>query len=810
MFARLLSDLRYATRTLAKRPGFSATVILTLGLGIGANTAIFSVVDAALLRGLPYQNPDRIIHLWERGETNAPSQREASYPDFLDWKTNNKTFESMAGYGEAGLILNGRDSSDFLMAGRVSADFFQVLGVQPALGRGFDKGDDDRGANGVALISQQSWKKRFGSDENIVGKIISLNGAPFTVAGVLPETFYFAPLGGAEIFVPLNPPQEIRERRFMHFVRVIGKLKDGVSIEQAQQDMNVVGSQISQLDPKFHANSGIKLINLRDQIVGDVKGILVVLLVAVSFVLLIACANVANLFLVRSAARQKELAVRVALGAGRLALARQLLVESLLLSAVGGIIGVALGRWGVNFLLRSIPTEQLIRMPYLQNLGMNRTVLSYTLLLSVLSGLIFALVPLFQMRQTGFHSVLKDGGRRTAGTVRARLRNGLVAAEIALTVMLTVGVGLMLKSTARLLNVNPGFDSANLLTMRLALVGPGYESPQQLVAFQKQLVERVASLPGVRSAGTTGKLPLSGGGNTGTPIIDGNQVEAEGKGPDTNLRTVGSTYFQTIGVPLVVGRLFSDQDTIDSPRAIVVNQRFVREYFAQRDPLGHRISFVFDAKPWNIIGIVGDENVNTLAADVTPVIYFPYAQDPESLLNLVVRTSAEPGVFVGAIREEIRQLDHSLPVFAVSSMADLIEDAPSTFARRYPALLLGIFAALAMLLAAVGLYGVISYSVSQRTQELGVRIALGAQRRDIFKLVLGQGLLVTVVGVAIGLAASFVLTRFLSSLLFQVSPNDPMVIAAVVPLMIAVALAACYFPTRRAAKVDPLVALRYE
>jgi putative ABC transport system permease protein len=806
----LFKNIRYALRVLTKRPAFSAIVVITLALGIGANTAIFTVVDAALLRGLPYKNPERLMQVWENTTQEKTNQREASYPDFIDWKTNNRTFESMTGFGQAGLILNGSDSSDMIAGGRVSADFFHVLGVEAMLGRAMTAGDDQPGAERVVVVSHGTWERRFGSDRNLVGKSITLSSSAYTVVGVLPAGFQFAPLGDAELFVPLDPPAEIRGRRFMHFVRVVGRLKDGVTLQQAQSDMNAVGAGIAQADPNGHANLTLKLVSLHDQIVGNVRPILLVLLVAVAFVLLIACANVANLFLVHSASRQKEMAVRVALGASRSQLASQLLIESLLLSVVGGLFGLGLAHWGVGFLVNAIPPTQLARMPYLRGVGLNGNILGYTGVISLLSGVIFALVPVLQANKADLHETLKEGGRSSGTAVRSRLRNGLVAAELALTLMLMIGVGLLLKSTFRLLKVDPGFDTRNLLTLRVALIGPGYAKGSQRAAFQQQLIERLQALPGVKGVASAGKLPLGGGGDTGTPIIDGRTNDAKLTGPEANVRTVSANYFGTMGVPLVMGRDFSAQDTLDAPHVLVVNQAFVRTFFPNQNALSHQLSFVWNSEPRTIVGVVGDENVNTLDAAITPVIYFPYTQDPEQDLNVVVRTTQDPLSLASAVRSEIRSLDRALPVFGMTSMSQMIEDSPSTFTRRYPALLIGVFAGVAMLLAAIGLYGVISYSVAQRTQELGVRIALGAQRRDIFRLVLGQGIAVTIIGVAIGLAASFALTRFLSSLLFEVSPNDPLIIGGVVVLMIIVALAASYFPTRRATKVDPLVALRYE
>lgn len=805
-----MNEIKYALRTLVKKPAFSAIVIVTLALGIGANTAIFSVVDAALLRGLPYKNPEALMQIGEHTAQAKTGERGGSYPDFLDWKTKNRTFESMAGFIPDDMILSTSESPEVVTGAQVSAEFFHVLGIESILGRTMATGDDQPGAERVVILSHAAWQRRFAGDQNLIGKAITLSGDSYTVAGVLPASFHFAALGDAEMFIALNPSTEIRGRRFMHFVNVIGRLKDGVSSAQAASDMNTVMAGIAQADPNGHQNTTLGLVSLRDQIVGSVRPILLILLVAVVFVLLIACANVANLFLVRSASRQKEMAVREALGASRLQLARQLFLESLVLSAFGGLLGLVLAQWGVTFLVNAIPPLLIARMPYLRSAGLNGSVLAYTGIIALLSSVTFALVPILRQNNTDLHGMMKEGGRGSGVAVRSRLRQGLVAAEISLTLILMIGVGLLLKSTFNLLNVDPGFDTKNLLTMRVALIGPGYSTEPQRAAFHQQVLERLQSLPRVKGVATVGKLPLGGGGNTGTPIIDGKANEANLTGPSANVRTVSANYFSTLGVPLLAGRVFSSQDTLDAPNTLVVNQAFVNVFFPGQDPLNHQLSFVWNNTPRTIVGVVGDENVNTLDGAVTPVIYFPYTQDPEQDFSLVVRTTQDPLSLTSAVRREIRTLDPTLPIFAVTSMSQMIEDTPSTFMRRYSAMLIGVFAGVAMLLAAIGLYGVISYSVAQRTVELGVRIALGAQRRDIFRLVMGDGLTVTVVGIVIGLGGSIVLTRFLSTLLFQVRPNDPVIMGIVAAVMISVAMAATYFPTRRAANVDPLVALRAE
>ncbi|MFN2531299.1 MAG: ABC transporter permease [Pyrinomonadaceae bacterium] len=807
-----LQELRYAARALRKRPGFSVVVVLTLALGIGANTAIFSVVEAALIRGLPYKNPAALMQVTETVQEKTTIQREASYPDFVDWKTNNHTFESMAGFGPASLIVRGTDAAELIQGGRVTAGFFHVLGVDMASGRGIETGDDEPGAAKVVVLTYAAWQRRFGSNAGLVGQMVTLSDDSYTVVGILPTGFHFAPIGDAEMFVGLNPAPDIRVRRFQHFVNVVGRLNNGVSVEEAQADMNLLSIQIAASDPRGHSNLKLRVACLRDQIVGTVRPVLLLLLIAVAFVLLIACANVANLFLVRSASRRKEMAVRMALGAGRGQLARQLAFESLLLSSIGGLVGLGFAHWATEFLIAAIPASQIARMPYLQNTGLNARVLLFTAGISILCGFVFAIIPALRAPATNLQSRLQEGGRSGGSSVRSPLRNGLVAVEIALTLMLLMGVGLLLKSTVRLLKVDPGFDTRNLLTLRVVLNGSSYEETSHRIAFHERLIQQLQALPGVKNVATTAKLPLSGGGDTGTPIIDGRKQETRSEGGSANLRTVSANYFSTMAVPLVAGRLFSSQDTLDSPRSVIVNRKFVQTFLANDDVINHQIRFIFDAKgkPWTIIGVVGDENVNTLDTPASAVIYFPYSQDPDQVLNVVVRTAQDPLTLAGGVRNQIRSLDAGLPVFGITSMNQIIRDSPSTFARTYPSMLIGVFAAVATLLAAIGLYGVISYSVAQRAHELGLRIALGAQRIDIFRMVLAEGLAVTGLGVAAGLGASFWLNRFLSTLLFGVSPTDPTIIAVAISVLIIISLVALYLPTCRAASVDPLITLRAE
>ena len=806
----LLQDLRYGFRMLVKKPGFALVAIVTLALGIGANSAIFTVVNAALLRPLPYREPERLVHLWETTPRQQFGEREASYPDYLDWKGNNQVFEDVAGYTRRSFTLTGRDTPERLEGAAVTDNFLQVLGVEPILGRSFRRGEDLQGAERLVLLSHGLWQRRFGSDPKIVGQTLALNGESYAVIGVLPESFQFAPANKPEVWATLNPNDGQVSRRFMHWLNIIARLRPNVSIEQAQAGMGAVAQTIAQNDPQSHTGTAIKVVSLHEQIVGNIRPILLVLLGAVCFVLLIACANVANLLLVRSAARQKEIAIRTALGAGRLRLVRQLLTESLALSIIGGACGLVLAQWGVDLLLAGIPASQAKMMPYLQGLTIDSHVLAFTILVSLLTGVFFGLAPALQSSKLNLQESLKEGGKTSAAPTRQRLRNLLVVSEIALALVLLVGAGLMLKSLVRLLAVDPGFNPDNLLTLRVLLPETKYPENNQLAAFHQQLIERVENLPGVKGVGSVNILPLLGG-NTASFIPEGRPAPAPGEEIECNIRDVNSSYFRVMNVPLIRGRYFTDQDTAETPPVLIINQTLANRLFPGEETVGKRLIYPkIEMPPFEIVGVVGDEKVTGLDKAITPVVYGPYLQAPNNGISLVVRTGSDPNAIARAVRGEIQALDADLPVFDVRTMGQIIDSSQSTFLRRYPAFLIGVFASVALLLAMVGIYGVISYSVTQRTHEIGVRMALGARQRDIFKMILGQGLILTLVGTGCGLLAAFVLTRFLSSLLFGVSATDPLTYIAVSLPLIGVALAACYIPARKATRVDPMVALRYE
>lgn len=830
----LLQDLRFAIRTMLKRPGFTAVAVITLALGIGGSTAIFSVVNAALLRDLPYAEPDRLFHVWEVTPQRNFGQREFSYPDYQDYQQN-QSFEGIAAYTGGGGIMSGRGEPERVFAPAASANFFSVLGVQPLLGRTFQPGEDKQGAPRVVVLTYGMWQQRFGGDKNIVGQSVTINGDPHTVVGVLPASFQFA-LRNADLWRVYQPTDNQLTRRFLHGSNLIGRLKPGVDQAQALSELSVIAKRIEQEHNESHAGTAVKLVPLQEEFVGQVKPILLVLLAAVGFVLLIACANVASLLLTRSLARQKEVAIRSALGANRWRLVRQLLTESLLLAIVGGTVGLLIAYWGVDALVATLPDNQLNSLPFLKSLRIEPGILAFSFGLSLLTGIVFGLAPAIQSSRPDLNEVLKEGGRTTAGGARHRLRSVFVATQIALAVVLLVGAGLMMKSLLRLLDSNVGFDPQNVLTMTLALPMPKYSELDKQVSFYDQLNTRVASLPGVAGAGTVNVLPLQGG-NTTRFYIEGDPVPAPGQETEANIRVVDHTYFPTLGVPIIAGRGFDERDgevqrqaavaqaraqteaqaqgrtlaPTPIPGVVIIGKTTAEKVFGGRDPVGRKLAYnSFPGQTDLVIGVVGDVKIGGLDEALKPVIYYPFRRFPGAGTNLMVRTNGDPTALAAAVRNEARALEPEVALFNVREMEDVIGESPAAFMRRFPALLIGIFAGVALLLAAIGIYGVVSFSVSQQTHYIGVRMALGARGSDIVMMVLKQGLGIALIGVGVGVIAAIGLTRFLSSLLFEVQAGDVTTFAVVVLSLLAVALLACYIPARRAARVDPLVALRYE
>lgn len=810
----LLQDIRYGLRSLLKRPGFAAIAVLTLALGIGANTAIFSVVNAVLLRPLPYVEADQLVMPW--GTRTDPQERtNVSYPDFADWQAQTKTLEYIAAYNSAGALLREGDADPQVISGAaVSADLFPLLKVSPVLGRAFTRAEDQPNAAPVIVMGYELWQKRFNSDTNIVGKQIRLGSTSATVLGILPPDFRFpATAAKTELLRPLAGTLGDRtQRRSSYSLRVVARLKPGVTASAAGSEMRAIGVQLEQQYPDEGFRLGGRFISLHDAVTWGSKTPLLVLLGAVGFVLLIACANVANLSLARAAARYREMAIRAALGAGRRRVVRQLLTESLLLSILGGSLGLFLAWWGVHFLLASSPLD----LPRVKDVGLDTNVLVFTAAISILTGLVFGLAPALQASRVDLQHSLKEGGRNaTGGVLRNRVRAVLVVVEVALSLVLLVGAGLLGRSFVLLNEVRPGFEPERVLTTDLSLAKAKYPKPEEQQARFAEIVSRAAAMPGVESAAVIYPLPLGGDSNSGTFLIAGRPVPRNEDKPTSSHRVISPDYFRTLNIPVSHGRPFDARDNQHAPPVLIVNETFARRYFARTEALGQHIIIEGELgdnvlpPPREIVGVVGDVRHESLDAVSGPEYYVPYTQAPAAFMSLVLKSSSDhPASLATSLREVIKQMDKDQYIAAIQPMTNLVTE--SVARRRFNAMLTGLFAVVALVLASIGIFGVLNYSVAQRTQEMGLRVALGAQTRDVLRLVLGQGVRLILLGLALGLVASFALTRVLAGMLFGVTATDPMTFIGVSFLLAAVALLACYIPARRATKVDPLVALRYE
>jgi predicted permease len=820
----LLADLRHAVRAFWKSPGFTAIAIAALALGIGANTAIFSVINVVLLKPLPYPQPDRLMQIGRAFNNGVGNS--TSIPKFYAWKKND-VFEAMAAYDflGPGMNLGGGDRPEQVKGIHVSREYFRVFGAVPALGRTFTAEEDMPNGPKVAVLSYPLWKNRFGADPGLVGRTIDISGEPTTVVGILPESFQSDP--PADILIPLQADPNSTNQG--HYLRVAGRLKPGVTLAAAQAQMKIAGEQFRRANPLWmDKNEGVSVMPLRDAETGDVRPALLILLGAVGFVLLIACANVANLQLARASTRQREIAIRTAIGASRSRLVRQLLTESVVLALAGGLCGFAVGAWGVRVLLAVTPgdipriSDQFHTATLVSALDWR--VLAFTLAVSFATGILFGLFPAVHVSRLDVNSSLKDAsGRSGTGRRQNRARGFLVVSEIALALILLVGAALMIRTFASLRAVNPGFDPHNVLTLQTSLAGGRYQTTAQVENLVRQMVPRLEGLPGVQFASSTIILPIEGGVDLpfnieGKPPANGSQYNG-----DEQWRSVSAHYFSAFRIPLLRGRMFTDHDTGQSARVVIVNEAMAKKYWPKDDPVGRRITIgkglgpQFEEPAREIVGVVGNVRENGLTDGNRGVMYVPAGQVTNGLTQLannvlplswVIRTTMDPLALTGAIQREFLAVDGQMPVSKFRTMEKVISE--STARQNFNMLLLTIFAGAALLLAAIGIYGLMSYSVQQRTQEIGIRIALGAGSRDMLRMVVAQGLRLSGIGIAIGLAAAFGLTRLLSSLLFGVKATDPVAFGAVVATLAAAAGIATYIPARRATRIDPVVALRYE
>jgi len=812
MMGNLVQDLRYGFRMLAKSPGFTVVAVLTLALGIGANSAIFSVVNSVLLAPLPYPGASRLVSVYQK--TADGNYNVFSTPNFLAWRDQMRVFEQFAAVRPAAFNLSGGDKPERIIGANVSVGMFPLLGVNPVLGRMFLDQEDQPAGRRVVILSYGFWQRRFGGDPNVLGKPLTLSGASYTVVGVMPRGFTL-PQGDHELWAPLqlNPADVNGASRGIHWIWGLARLRPGISPEQAQKEADNVAHRLGQEYPQTDAGQGLLLVPLIDDVVGNVRPVLWILLGAVGLVLLIACANVANLLLARASVRQREIAVRAALGASRPRTVCQLLTESFLLAVLGGTIGLAIAFRSVPALVSLAPAASI---PRVEDIAVDGKVLIFTLIMTLMTGLVFGVVPALQASKCDLNETLKQAGRSSDSNLgHRRVRSALVVSEVAVAVMLLVGAGLLLRSFVRLRNVNPGFNVGHILSLQISVPG-SKSSVEQLTEFRRQVVERVAALPGVASAALTRDLPLNGVDPSLFFSIEGRPPVAPGKEPVARWRMTTPGYFRTLGVSLLAGRDFTDQDTPTSDGVAIISQAMAKQYWPNEDPVGKviRPGYPGVTKLCTIVGVVGDVR-QWLAIDEPPTAYYPYSQIPASLgpiifgrVTLVVRAASDPSSLANAIRQEIHSIDGDAPVYQVSSMDQLLASAAAS--TRFQMVLLGIFAAVGLLLAAVGIYGLISYSVTQRTREIGVRMALGAGPGDVLRMVVRQGVILSLMGVGAGLAAALGLTRLMSSLLYGVTPTDFATFGFVPFGLMAVAALASYIPARRATKVDPMVALRYE
>ncbi|MEW6210958.1 MAG: ABC transporter permease [Acidobacteriota bacterium] len=804
-----MKDLLYTLRLMARRPGLTAAALVTLTLGTGASAAIFSLVNGVVLRPFPYKDPDRIITLWQHNAKAGIPQQETSPANFLDWRDQQQSFQSLVSIEPWSFEYVASGEPEKFRASLVTENFFETLGAQALHGRALQKEDYRPDSDKVVVLSYGLWKRWLGGSPEAIGQTVSfLDEGTCTIVGVMPPEFQF-PDKSRDIWAPFTDEDRYKGDRRGTYIKVIGRLRDDVTLEQARADMEVIGARLASEYPQYNEGIGIKLVPLPEQIVGEIRPAMLVLLGAVGFVLILACANVANIMLSRGLEREHEIAIRAAMGASRRRIIRQLLTESLTLALAGGAGGLLLSYWLIDIIVALSPAS----LPRIEQISVDGRVLGFSLAVSVLTALVFGLAPALQFSKPDLNLSLKQGGRSTTSApARHRTRNLLVVAEMALAIVLLIGAGLLLRSFVNLLRVDPGFEKENILALQVFAYGEKYRTPQHRAAFFRDTIERISNIPGVKTAGAVSAVPFLGEDSIDidtTFIIEGRPAPPPAEEPTVFVSVATENYFSALGIPLIEGRTFKQTDDLTSPPVVLINETLARRYFKDENPVGKKIQVRFGrAASYEIIGVVGDVRQTGLDSAPRPEVFRPHSQYPFGSMTFIIRASSDPAAAMAAVKSQIWQVDPRMTFYNLATMEQLISTTLAS--RRFNLMVIGTFAIAALLLAAIGIYGVMSFSTTQRTHEIGVRMALGAESGDMIRLVLRQGMMLVLAGISIGLIAALALTRFISSFLFEVSAFDPATFAGVSALLTTVALAACYIPARRAARVDPMIALRYE